>query len=252
MVPLEVAIAVGLAAGFASGLLGIGGGLIIVPSLVLMGFDPKVAIATSLVAIIAITMSGGATHGRLGHMKGRTAALLAVPAAFGAQVGALLLIGTPTTVLEVVYGVFLLIMSLRFLKGAGQPSSGPPRSDPRVIAPFGFLVGMVGAYLGIGGGVLMVLFMVLYMGYDIREAIGTSTVVIILVSLAATAQYAHQGVPDVQAGIAIGLSGALTAVLGARTTLAVDRVTLRRIFGAFLMVIALRFIGVYEAVASLL
>ncbi|HID74058.1 MAG TPA: sulfite exporter TauE/SafE family protein, partial [Thermoplasmata archaeon] len=147
---------------------------------------------------------------------------------------------------------FLLVLSIRFLRGASPLRAGRPRSDPRVVLPFGLGVGVLGAFLGIGGGIVMVLFMTIYMGFDIRRAIGTSTVVIIVNALAGTAQYLHQGIPDVPAGIAVGIAGALTATFGARATIRIPRATLRRIFGVFLLVVALRFLGVYSAAASLL
>ncbi len=245
-----VGVIIGLLAGLASGLLGIGGGIIIVPSLILIGVDPHVAIATSLVAIIIITLSGSATHRKLGHVKPRTAVMLAVPAIAGTQIGALASINTPTEAIKLIYGVFLLILSYRFLHTGKSLKAGRPRSNPMVIIPYGFLVGIVAAFLGIGGGIVMVLFMTIYMGFDIRHAVGTSSAVIVVNASAATAQYVYQGVPDITAGIAIGVAGAVTAMIGARATISISRENLRRVFGVFLLVIGLRFLGLFDAIAG--
>jgi len=246
-----VGLLIGLLAGFASGMLGIGGGIIIVPSLILIGVDPHVAIATSLVAIIIVTLSGSATHRRLGHVKPRVAAMLGVPAILGTQVGAIASINTHTDTIKLIYGIFLLILAYRFLHTRKPLRAGRPRSDPMVIITFGFLVGVLAAFLGIGGGIVMVLFMSIYMGIDIRHAVGTSSAVIVVISIAATAQYVHQGVPDIAAGMAIGVAGAVTAIIGARATISISRDNLRRVFGVLLLIIGLRFLGLTDAIASM-
>jgi len=246
-----VGLLIGLLAGFASGLLGIGGGIIMVPSLILIGVDPHVAIATSLVAIIIITSSGSATHWRLGHVRPRVVAMLAVPAILGTQIGAIASINTPADTIKLIYGVFLLILAYRFLHTRGPLKAGTARSNPIVIIPYGFLVGILAAFLGIGGGIVMVLFMMIYMGFDIRHAVGTSSAVIVITATAATARYVHLGVPDIAAGIAIGVAGAVTAIIGARATISISRESLRRVFGVFLLIIGLRFLGLVDAITSM-
>jgi uncharacterized membrane protein YfcA len=79
---------VGLIAGLFSALFGVGGGIVMVPLLIaLLGYDAKVATATSLAAVIFTAVWGTAAHGALGNVDWATAALVGIPATLGVTVG---------------------------------------------------------------------------------------------------------------------------------------------------------------------
>jgi uncharacterized membrane protein YfcA len=108
---------IGLAAGVAAGMFGIGGGLIIVPALLfLLGMKEKQAIGTSLAALIPpVGLLGAAEYYRSGFINIKFAALLAVGLFVGAYFGARIVIALPDVVIRRAYAVFLLVIAARML-----------------------------------------------------------------------------------------------------------------------------------------
>jgi len=108
--------AVGLGAGFLAGLLGIGGGVVMVPAMVLIfGFDQHVAQGTSLLVIIPAALTGSYTHHRNGRLLLRDAALLAAGGVIGALIGSLSALSLEDTILRRLFAAFLILTALRML-----------------------------------------------------------------------------------------------------------------------------------------
>jgi hypothetical protein len=106
-------IAIGLGGGLLSGLLGVGGGIVMVPLLVLWaGFAQRDAHATSLGAIIPISIAGIVTYGAAGEVRYGTALALAAGSVLGAPIGARLLARMDERMLKLVFGVFLIAVSV--------------------------------------------------------------------------------------------------------------------------------------------
>lgn len=115
---LELAelVVIGLAAGFLAGLLGVGGGVLMVPAMVLLlGFDQHVAQGTSLLVIIPAALSGSYTHYRNGRLVLRDAAFLAAGGVIGAVVGSLTALSIEDELLRRLFAGFLLIAGLRIV-----------------------------------------------------------------------------------------------------------------------------------------
>jgi uncharacterized membrane protein YfcA len=116
--PLQLA-GMGLAAGFVSGLLGVGGGIIIVPLLMgVLRMPLKRALGTSLLAIVVLVIPGTIVHAALGHIDWAIFAALTVGAVPGARIGARLALGARERSLRLLVGSFLLIVALVY--GAGE------------------------------------------------------------------------------------------------------------------------------------
>jgi uncharacterized protein len=130
--PLELAAlaGIGAAAGVLAGLLGIGGGLVMVPAMVLLlGFDQHVAQGTSLVVIIPAALSGSITHYRNGRTSLRDAALLAGGGVLGATLGSVLALSVDDTILRRLFALFLLAVAARMILTRGrarQPAESVP------------------------------------------------------------------------------------------------------------------------------
>lgn len=108
--------AVGLGAGFLAGLLGIGGGVVMVPAMVLLfGFDQHVAQGTSLLVIIPAALTGSYTHHRNGRLVLRDAALLAAGGVVGAVIGSVFALSLEETVLRRLFAAFIIVTALRML-----------------------------------------------------------------------------------------------------------------------------------------
>jgi uncharacterized protein len=108
-------IGIGLVAGFVSGLLGIGGGLVMVPLLVgWLGMPLKRALGTSLLSIVALVIPGTVTHAALGHIDWTLFLVVTVGAIPGARLGARLALGARERTLRIAVGAFLLIVSAAY------------------------------------------------------------------------------------------------------------------------------------------
>ena len=116
--PIQLA-AIGLAAGFVSGLLGVGGGIIIVPLLSgVLRMPLKRALGTSLLAIVVLVIPGTIVHAALGHIDWAIFAALTLGAVPGARIGARLALGTRERTLRLLVGSFLLVVAVVY--GAGE------------------------------------------------------------------------------------------------------------------------------------
>ena len=106
---------IGLVAGFVSGLLGIGGGLIMVPLLVgWLGMPLKRALGTSLLTIVALVIPGTIVHAALGHIDWAIFAVVTLGAVPGARLGAHIALGTKERTLRLLVGSFLLVVALAY------------------------------------------------------------------------------------------------------------------------------------------
>jgi len=114
-IPAWALIAVGVVAGFLSGLLGIGGGLVIVPALAgMLGMPLKRTLGTSLVCIVAMVVPGTIVHASLGHIDWTAALLLVIGSVPGARIGAKIALGTREHTLRMLVGSFLALVAIAY------------------------------------------------------------------------------------------------------------------------------------------
>lgn len=117
-----VVLSAGVVAGFLSGLLGVGGGVMVVPVLVLlMGFPETLAHGVSLAVIIPASVIGAAMHGKLGNMRTEMALWLSLGGAIGVVLGARLALAVGPSVLQAAFGVFLILLAVMKSMRSPQP-----------------------------------------------------------------------------------------------------------------------------------
>jgi uncharacterized membrane protein YfcA len=120
---------IGLAAGFLAGLLGIGGGVLMVPAMVLiLGFDQHVAQGTSLLVIIPAALTGSYAHYRRGRLVVRDAITLAAGGVIGAVMGSVIALSLEDELLKRLFAGFLLIVAVRLLLPKGPVRREPPQA----------------------------------------------------------------------------------------------------------------------------
>jgi len=266
LLPLMAILAVsGVIAGFAAGLLGVGGGIVTVPVLeyslrfadVPEQYRLHVAVATSLAAIIPTSISSARTHHRRGAVDWQLSRTWGVPMMLGAVVGSVLASHAPLAVLAGVFGSVALLIALKMLLPLDHLRAAPevPRGIGGVLLAGS--IGGISAMMGIGGGTLTVPTLNLC-GYPIHRAVGTAAFFGIFISIPGTIGYLFARPPvDLPwatvgfvslAGLALISPGSmLTATLGARVAHTLSRRRLSRAFGIFLLVVGTRM--VYRALA---
>ena len=253
MTPLQVAIgiAVGFASGVLSGLFGVGGGVVTTPAVnTLLGGTAIEAIATPLPVILPTSLVGSYTYAKAGEVSFRAARWAAAPGIAGAITGALLTEVVNTHLLLVVTSALIAITAVQVIRNR------PPRT-PWVLgrtpgwkyAAIGLVAGLVSGLLGIGGGIVMVPALTLWVGMPLRRALGTSLLVIAVLVVPGTIVHAILGNIDWAIFLALTVGVIPGARLGARIALGVRERTLRLAIGTFLLVVAIAY-GASE-VASL-
>lgn len=137
-----VMLMLGLLAGVLSGMFGIGGGLVIVPALIIgFGFGPKVATGTSLFALMwPVGLLGVLEYHRRGELRTVPGALIAVGLFIGAYFGARITGAISAVTMKQLYGIFLLIIGAYFLITASRPAPREPAPEarPQAVQPLPF------------------------------------------------------------------------------------------------------------------
>jgi len=233
-----LALIAGAVIGLALGALGGGGSVLAVPALIyLLGFTPAAATTASLIIVTATSLTALYVHARDGHVAWKTGALFAaagiVPAFLTGTVAGRL----PQAVLTAAFAGIAALAALRMLRpSAAEP---PHRIRPGKAAGAGTGLGAVTGLLGVGGGFLAVPTLVSVLGLRMRQAVGTSLLVITVNSLAALA-----GRTGTAGGLHWEVIGPFTgaAILGAwdgkRLAAKVSGTTLQKIFAGVLLAVA--------------
>lgn len=238
-----VYVAIGLAAGMLSGLLGVGGGIILVPLLVgVVGLDQHRAHATSLAAILVIALTGAIRLGVAGEVDWVVGALVGLGAITGSTFGSRLMGRMSPRVLRAVFVLVLTVAAVRMLTGGDVGLGAGLEGFPVVVVAVavGLLAGFAGALAGIGGGVIIVPSLVFFLGIEQHTAGGTSLMAIVFTALAATRVNWRAGRVDLREGFTLGGAGVISALVGSSVALALDASLLTRIFGGFALLVAIR------------
>lgn len=209
--------AAGLLSGIIAGLLGVGGGTILVPVLVFLGRTTHVAIGTSTFAMIITTLSGSIQNWRAGDLSLREVVPVALASVVAAQAGAFAAESLPARTLALSFAALLLTSPLLMVlrsKLAGRDQA------VRDSVPLRGLTGLCGGFLsgvfGVGGGVIMVPLLILFLGDPIHRAVRVSLAVIVLTAASgAVAHFVHSNV-DFTAGFILGGGGLIGAQIGTR------------------------------------
>ncbi len=256
---LGVAVAAGVFGGILAGLLGVGGGIVIVPALYLAlsaadlgeGTAMQVSVATSLATIIFTALSSARAHHRRGAVDVALLRRWAPWVVTGVVGGSLLGAVVDGRAMVAVFAVVAGAVAINMLLGRGNPAPEPRVAPPAAWAASGVFAGGVSALMGIGGGTVCVP-LLSYLGYDIRRAVGTSAALGLVIGLPATAVYVlaglgAEGLPPLSLGY-VNLLAVLVitpfttvfATVGARIAHAIPMRALRACFGLFLGVTSLR------------
>ena len=252
-------LALGAFAGFFAGMLGIGGGLVMVPILTMIfsaqpGFPAgevlHMALGTSIAAIIFTSIASLRTHHQHGAVLWRVVASITPGILLGAAAGTLVAAKVPVKILGFVFTGFVCLIAVQMAFNL-KPKATRTLPGHFGIALAGFGIGAVSALVAIGGGSMTVPFLT-WCNVRVQNAIGTSAAVGLPIALGGTAGYVfngwgHAGLPPSSIGYVylpalagLVLASMLTARLGARVAHRLPIMTLKRIFSAMLVLIALK------------
>ena len=257
LIVLGVAAAV---AGFLAGLLGVGGGIIMVPALyyafTVLDFDivtrMHLSVGTSLAIIIPTSIISTKTHMEYDAVDFKMVKSFGIFILFGVIAGTFLAVNLKTAALVLFFSIFAFIVGLFFIFLREKLLENPKEISDLVKNISGIVIGFISVPLGIGGGSLMVPFMRTF-GYDIRKSIGTAAAVGFLIAVSGSITMILGGkiIDNVSTPFSIGyinLLGFLVFVpvttvmarLGAKAVYRIDKKLLSKIFGTFLIIVSIR------------
>jgi uncharacterized membrane protein YfcA len=272
VLPIElIAFLVALAAGGFGALIGVGGGLILVPVLAgLLGVEIHVAIGVSLLGIVATSGGGSAAYLRSGLVDRRLGLLLLLATAIGGLVGAYLAGLLAAQVLSAAFGVLLALVAARMVTAADpvggsdagadegparrglagsyvEPTTGEQLSYRaerlRLAAVVSTIGGGVSGLLGVGGGVINVPTMNVLMGVPIRVAAATSTYMLGATAAVGALLYLARGQVDMLLAAPIVLGTFIGARAGAWLAHRTEQRRLRFVFAAVAAIFALQMLA---------
>ena len=230
--------------GLSLGLLGGGGSILTVPVFVyVLGYDAKLAIAMSLPVVGVTSIVGAVMHWRAGNVRLETAALFGIVAMVAAYVGARLahfLTGAIQLSMLAVIMVAAAISMFMNARRTSAPATTEPRDGPvaslRLLIPVAVVVGLITGVVGIGGGFLIVPALVLLGGVAMKQAVGTSLLVIAMNCASGFAGYA--GRVDIPWTFVLSFIGVAVIGILVGTSLArrVPQRALKQAFAVFLVV----------------
>ena len=257
---LVVLAAAAAVAGFMAGLLGVGGGIIMVPALyyafTVLDFDiltrMHLSVGTSLAIIIPTSIISTKTHMEYDAVDFKMVKSFGIFILFGVIAGTFLAVNLKTPALVLFFSIFAFIVGVFFIFVRENLMENPKKLSNLTKNVSGMLIGFISVPLGIGGGSLMVPFMRTF-GYDIRKSIGTAAAVGFLIAATGTITMIIGGkiIDNVDTPFSIGYINLLgfivfvpvtmiMARLGAKAVYKINKKLLSKIFGTFLIIVSLR------------
>lgn len=235
------AVGVGLAAGFLSGLFGVGGGILIVPALVLvMGLDQRLAHGTSLAAVLPIALASLVGYWTEGEVDWPVALWLALGAVLGAVIGTRLLRMLPHRALAFAFCGLLVVTALRLMLDDSTAGGRDALDAGWAIGLWliGVATGILSGLLGVGGGIIMVPVMVVLVRIPPALAKGTSLAVIIPTAVMGTWRNREHGNADLAIAAAVGVAGVVSAFAGSKLAVGMSERVSNALFAALLLAVA--------------
>ena len=247
-------------AGFMAGLLGVGGGIIMVPALyyafTVLDFDivtrMHLSVGTSLAIIIPTSIISTKTHMEYDAVDFKMVKSFGIFILFGVVGGTFLAVNLKTPALVLFFSIFAFIVGLFFIFVREKLMENPKKISNFVKNISGIIIGFISVPLGIGGGSLMVPFMRTF-GYDIRKSIGTAAAVGFLIAVSGSITMITGGkiIDNVSTPFSLGYINLLgfivfvpvtmiMARIGAKAVYKIDKKLLSKIFGTFLIIVAAR------------
>ncbi len=205
---------VGLLAGFLSGIFGVGGGILIVPGLVLLlGMDQRLAHGTSLGTAVPISIAGLIGFAIAGKVDWPVSVPVILGGAIGAVIGTRFLRRLPSRVLRIAFAAVLFATAARLAVQIPHAQGRGPFDVGLALGLFalGLGSGVLAGLMGVGGGIVIVPALLIFWGLSSPVAKGTSLAVVVVTAIVGTVQNLRHHNVDIPVAVTAGLAGTLSA-----------------------------------------
>ncbi|WP_024789351.1 sulfite exporter TauE/SafE family protein [Lebetimonas sp. JH292] len=207
------AILIGIFTGFASGFFGIGGGTILVPALLFLGFELKEAIGISVTQMMMSSIFGSYLNYKKGLLKIKNGISLGLGGALGAMLSGIIVKYTPKEILGIIFLTLVFIAIIRFFITVEEPQHEPPIDNKKLFF-IGILVGTIAISVGVGGAILITPILVGFLKYKLKTTVSLSLFFVVFSSVSGFISQSLAGHIDYKVGFSIGIASLIGTFFG--------------------------------------
>jgi len=203
----------GMFVGTISGFFGVGGGTVLVPALLLLGYETKVAIGISVVQMVFSSIYGSYLNNKKGTLDIAMVTSIGVGGFIGAQTSGLITQYTSDIVLEVIF-LFFAVFALGRLFFSIKEHTTSKKVSRFTLLIIGFFIGAVSMSIGVGGSLLLVPVLVGFLHISLKKATSAGLFFVVFSSVSGFISHSIYGDIDIYSGVVIGLSSLLGVYIG--------------------------------------
>ena len=233
-------IPLGFAAGLLGSMIGLGGGIIVVPILTFLGFPPTVAASNSLFAALSNATASTISYSkqkRIEYSLGLKLGLLSIP---GTILGAIISTDITPDIFKILFGFVLIASAVYIFLRKKIETKEKTISKQMIVFAIGasFFAGVISSFFGIGGGIIFVPLMVVGMGMVMKKAAPTSQMILLFASLSGVIVHSLLGHPDfLQAGL-LSIGSFIGGLVGAKLSIDIKERYLQILVSAVIVIAA--------------
>ena len=235
-------IPLGFVAGLLGSVIGLGGGIIIVPVLTFFGFPPTLAASNSLFAAFSNAVASTISYSRQKRIEysiGLKLGLLAIP---GTVLGALISSDVTPGIFKILFGLVLISSSIYIFLKKKIKSKEHTKSIQVMVIAIGasFFAGIISSFFGIGGGIIFVPLLVVVIGMSMKHAAPTSQFILLFVSFSGLVTHSILGHPDYYQALLLAAGAFAGGLIGARLSLEIKERSLQILVSVVIIAAAIK------------
>ena len=209
------AIIIGIITGFFSGFLGVGGGTILVPMLLFLGFNLKEAIGISVTQMMMSSIYGSYLNYKKGLLKIKNGLSLAIGGAIGASLSGFIVKHASKDILGAIFLSLVLIAIIRFFITVKEPQTEPPIDNKKLFF-IGIFVGAIAISVGVGGAILITPILVGFLKYKLKTTVSLSLFFVVFSSISGFISQSIAGHINYIEGFSIGFASLIGTYFGTK------------------------------------
>ena len=210
---MEIIILLGIFIGTIAGFFGVGGGAVLVPILMMMGYSIQDAVSISVIQMLISSFAGSFLNYKSKKLDISIVIYLGLGALIGGFISPYIVLNTPAIVLQIMFLAFTLLAFGKFLYTPAQ-SEVVKQENKLLLSGVGFIIAVTSASVGIGGAILITPFLNAYMGYELKKATAASLFFVLFSSFAGTISWIFTGELLYKEGLILGVASILGVWLG--------------------------------------
>jgi hypothetical protein len=235
-------IPLGFTAGLLGSIIGLGGGIIIVPVLTFFGFSPALAASNSIFAVFSNAIASSISYAkqrRIEYSIGFKLGLLSIP---GTVVGALVSSEITPSLFKILFALILISASVYIFSKRKIEQKNYNLSKQIMILAIGasFFAGIISGLFGVGGGIIFVPLMVVAMGLSMKNAAPTSQFILLFASASALVTHTILGHPDFYQALLLAIGAFVGGLVGARLSLEIKENSLKILISIVMIAVAVK------------